>query len=91
MGGAVAADDVLGLEIDHDAGSGDYVASANSVLIVLWLSEEFTPLLVEIVSVHLELLGGLINSGILDFDVDDFELVVANALAQILLVAVQVS
>jgi len=88
LGGTVAPDDVIGFKVDDDAGAGHDVGGTDAVLFVLGFAEQLATSLVEVVVVEFEFLGGLVDARVLDLDVDDLELVVADAVAQIVLVAV---
>jgi hypothetical protein len=85
LSGAVAAQDLLLLLVDDNGAAGYEVARSDLQLGVVRCLEELAALLVEEVAVHLELLGGVVDAGVRDLHVDDLEVVVADALAQVLL------
>jgi hypothetical protein len=76
------------LEVYSDAAAGDEVLGGDLVVWVVRGAEQLASLLVEVVAVHLEFLGGVVDAWVGYFDVDELEVVVADAVAQVILAAV---
>jgi len=81
---------MLLLKVYHDVRSRFEVPGHDHFRGVVGLAEQLAPLLVMLVVVELQLLGGVVNARVLNLHVDDLELVCAHALAQVLLDALRV-